>query len=137
MATGENEEKTIGSGPNAGRLYDYYVWAQQQTAAFEYTSAGLCGIGYGHLFDSSLANTTLTFACNDGFFFENVAEFDRSAILVDGANAYLSFNAHGNKPRSDEPARDLLHGQPGPGERRHDDSGVRRDQLLLDRHLPA
>jgi hypothetical protein len=92
MATGESTEDKVGSGPNAGRLYNYDVWAQQQTASFEYVSAGICGINYGRLLDSSLAITTMTFACNDGFFVET-GEFDRSGILVDGSNAYLSVNA--------------------------------------------
>ena len=93
MATGEDEEKTIGTGPYTGRLYDYYVWAQQQTAAFDYVSAGRCGLYDGYLFDSSPTRTTTTFYCNDGFY-ENVGESDRSGILVDGANAYVSYNAY-------------------------------------------
>lgn len=93
MATGEDEEKTIGTGPFTGQLYDYYVWAQQQTAAFDYVSAGNCGIYDGYLFDASQELTTTTFYCNDGFY-QEPGDFDRSAILVDGANAYVSFVAH-------------------------------------------
>ncbi len=92
MATGENDEKRIESGPNIGRLFDYYVWAQQQTAAFDYVSAGNCGIYDGYLFDSSQKLTTTTFYCNDGFY-QKPGEFNRSAILVDGANAYVSDGA--------------------------------------------
>lgn len=92
MATGENDEKRIESGPNIGRLFDYYVWAQQQTAAFDYVSAGNCGIYDGYLFDSSQKLTTTTFYCNDGFY-QKPGEFNRSAILVDGTNAYVSDGA--------------------------------------------
>jgi hypothetical protein len=92
MATGEVEEKTFSTGLYAGRLYDYYVWAQQQTAAFDYVSAGKCGIYDGYLFDPSQGLTTTTFYCNDGFT-DEAEEFGRAAIMVDGADAYVSYVA--------------------------------------------
>jgi hypothetical protein len=92
MASGEAEDKTIGSGTNAGHLYDFYAWAQQLGGAFDYVSAGKCGIYDGYLFDSSPEETATTFYCNDGFYAQPVG-YDRSAIQVDGANAYASYTA--------------------------------------------
>ena len=98
MATGERHETSkIASGPNAGQPYDFYLHAQQQSAADDYASAGSCGLDDGYLFDSELNKSTTTFYCNDWFWynenFENEAASTRSEMRVDGADAYLPADA--------------------------------------------
>ncbi len=98
MATGERDKTSkIGSGPNAGQPYDFYMWGQQQSAADDYDSAGGCGLDDGYLFDSEFNLSTTTFYCNDWFKsyedFENQAASTRSEMRVDGADAYLPADA--------------------------------------------
>jgi hypothetical protein len=93
MATGEAYDGSYGRGPSDDPLYDYYAWPVQQTAAFDYTSASQCGIYDGYLFDSSLTETAQTYYCNDGFRAEPYG-FERTALQVDGSNAYMGFSAN-------------------------------------------
>ena len=91
VATGERETNLVQGGPNAGAAYDFYVWGQQQTAAFEYDSLGSCGLFGGDLFDATFAKTTETFNCNA--WFDRFADGDppaatRSGIRIDVADAY-------------------------------------------------
>jgi hypothetical protein len=79
----------IVTGPNAGTHMDYYVWAQQQTGAFDYDSAGVCGVCDGYLFNSNLDQTATTFFGNDYFNAkETLVSPTRSQIQVDGVDAY-------------------------------------------------
>lgn len=91
VGVGERDNQPVATGPNAGKNQDYYVWAQQGTAAFDYRSLGVCGIYDGYLY-SDLALTTTTFYCNPGLF-SGVSTGSsgtptRSELQVDGANAY-------------------------------------------------
>jgi hypothetical protein len=88
VATGERQTFTVAGGPNAGKAYDFYLWAQQRTAAFEYGSLGSCALFAGHLFDATLNETTDTFFCNAWFTRFDAPSPTRSELQVDGANAY-------------------------------------------------
>jgi hypothetical protein len=90
---GERDTYKVSGGPNDGKPYDYYIYAQQKTAAFDYVSVGSCGVYDGYLFDPTLALTTVTFWCNAGLFTGNGTGATRSEAQVDGANAYLPYDA--------------------------------------------
>jgi hypothetical protein len=83
VGVGERDTSKISSGPNAGQVYDYYLWAQQLTAAFDYVSLGGCGVFDGYLFNNFTLTST-TFYCNAGLFSSST----RSELQIDGANAY-------------------------------------------------
>lgn len=91
IGVGEHDDTPIATGPNAGKNQDYYVYAQQGTAAFDYRSLGECGVYDGFLF-SGLNQTTTTFYCNPGLFSgPNTGPSGvptRSELQVDGGNAY-------------------------------------------------
>ena len=88
IGVGERDSTTVGGGPNNGHLYDYYLYAPQQTAAFDYESLGSCGLNNGYLFDQNYALATTTFYCNAGLFGRESPTPKRSELQIDGANAY-------------------------------------------------
>lgn len=89
VGIGERDSTAVGGGPNAGKLYDYYLYAPQLTAAFDYISLGSCGLNNGYLFDATYALTTNTFYCNAGLFQgTSPVGSKRSELQIDGANAY-------------------------------------------------
>jgi hypothetical protein len=94
VGVGERETSKISGGANNGKAYDYILDAQQLTAAFDYASLGSCGLHNGFLYDSTYANTTVTFACNGGLLSaDSPAAPTRSELQVDGANAYAPTQA--------------------------------------------
>jgi Divergent InlB B-repeat domain len=94
IGVGEDTGSAVSGGTNNGKVYDYALDVQQLTAAFDYVSLGGCGINDGFLYDSTLANTTVTYACNAGLLGrESSAAPTRSEVQVDGANAYASAQA--------------------------------------------
>jgi hypothetical protein len=94
IGVGDRESSKISGGPNAGKAYDYSFDAQQLTAAFDYASLGSCGLHNGFLYDSSYANTTVTFACNAGLGrADSPVTPTRSELRIDGANAYAPAQA--------------------------------------------
>ena len=89
IGVGDRESSKISGGANNGKTYDYSLDAQQQTAAFDYTSLGSCGLHNGFLYDSTYANTTVTFACSAGLVrADSPTTPTRSELQIDGANAY-------------------------------------------------
>ena len=88
VGVGARESSKISGGTNNGKSYDYSLDAQQETAAFDYASLGSCGLHNGFLYDSTDANTTVTFACNAGLASADSAKPTRSELQIDGANAY-------------------------------------------------
>jgi hypothetical protein len=92
VAIGHKRTEVVESGPNLGKPYNYFLNAQQLTAADSYYSLSYCGLEAGFLFNANLERTTSTFGCNDWFWsYENYQEESastRSQIQVDGANAY-------------------------------------------------
>lgn len=89
VGVGERDSSSVGGGPNNGKLTDYYLYAAQQTAAFDYVSLGGCGLKDGYLLDPTYATTTTTFFCNAGLFpGEAGNESTRSELRIDGTNAY-------------------------------------------------
>jgi len=88
VGVGERDSTPVGGGPNNGTLYDFYLYAPQQTASFDYSSLGTCGLNDGYLFDPTYALTTTTFYCNAGLFLGESATPTRSELQIDGANAY-------------------------------------------------
>ncbi|HZC75832.1 MAG TPA: hypothetical protein VE220_07650, partial [Gaiellaceae bacterium] len=88
IGVGERDSTTVGGGPNNGHLYDYYLYAPQQTAAFDYESLGSCGLNNGYLFDQRYALATTTFYCNAGLLGGDSATPKRSELQIDGVNAY-------------------------------------------------
>jgi hypothetical protein len=89
IGVGERDSTKVGGGPNAGTLYDYYLYAPQQTAAFDYISLGSCGLNNGYLFNPTYALTTTTFYCNAGLFSRtSPTGSKRSELQIDGADAY-------------------------------------------------
>lgn len=100
IGVGERDNLSIGGGPNNGDVYDYYVWAQQVTAAFDYDSLGSCGIYDGYLY-SDFNLTTTTFYCNGGLLEGDAGDSStRSGIQIDGANAYSPFVAESINPNA-------------------------------------
>src|SRR4051795_422501 len=94
VGVGERESSKVNSGPNDGKAYDYAVDAQQLTAAFDYASLGSCGLHNGFLYDSTYANTTVTFACNAGLGrADSPTTPTRSELQIDSANAYAPTQA--------------------------------------------
>jgi hypothetical protein len=88
IATSEDFPEAVASGPNAGLLGGHYFYGQQLDGAFDYYSAGECGLGDGYLFDPvQLEKTTTTFFCNDSL---DGSRPTRSALQVDGANSYTA-----------------------------------------------
>jgi Divergent InlB B-repeat domain len=94
VGVGDRETSKVSGGPNNGKAYDYSLDAQQLTAAFDYVSLGSCGLHNGFLYDSTYANTTITFACNAGLLSaDSHSTPTRSELRVDGANAYAPTQA--------------------------------------------
>jgi hypothetical protein len=94
IGVGDRESSKIGGGTNNGKTYDYTLDAQQQTGAFDYASLGSCGLHNGFLYDSTYANTTVTFACNAGLVSaDSPVNPTRSELQIDGANAYAPTQA--------------------------------------------
>jgi hypothetical protein len=94
VGVGARESSKISGGANNGKTYDYSLDAQQQTAAFDYASLGGCGLHNGFLYDSTYANTTVTFACSAGLVrADSPTTPTRSELQVDGANAYAPAQA--------------------------------------------
>jgi hypothetical protein len=95
IGVGEDAASTVSGGTNNGKVYDYALDVQQLTAAFDYVSLSGCGLNDGFLYDSTLANTTVTYACNAGLLGrESSTTPTRSEVQVDGANAYASAQAY-------------------------------------------
>jgi hypothetical protein len=82
----------IATGPNTGKIREFYVWAGQRSGAFDYDSLTGCGIDDSYLIDRSLNQTALVFYCNAWFWwyenFDSKLASTRSEIRVDGADAY-------------------------------------------------
>jgi hypothetical protein len=94
VGVGDRETSKISTGANNGKAYDYSLDAQQLTAAFDYASLGSCGVHNGFLYDSTYADTTVTFACNAGLLSaDSPASPTRSELQIDGANAYAPTEA--------------------------------------------
>lgn len=87
IGVGERDNDPDATAPNTGVNQDFYIWAQQGTAAFDYRSLGQCGVYDGYLY-SGLVNTTITFYCNPGLFSGTYPTSTRSELQVDGKNAY-------------------------------------------------
>jgi len=93
IGVGERDTTKVSGGPNDGSAYDYYLYASQMTAAFDYVSIGSCGVFDGYLYDSTYVPTTYTFYCNGGLFTGDTPTPTRSELQVDGANVYLPWDA--------------------------------------------
>jgi hypothetical protein len=94
VGVGSRETSKVSGGANDGKAYDYALDAQQLTAAFDYASLGSCGLHNGFLYDSTYANTTITFACNGGLLrADSPLTPTRSELQIDGANAYAPTQA--------------------------------------------
>jgi PASTA domain/Divergent InlB B-repeat domain len=94
VGVGSRETSKVSGGTNDGKAYDYAFDAQQLTAAFDYASLGSCGLHNGFLYDSTYANTTITFACNAGLLrVDSPITPTRSELQIDGANAYAPTQA--------------------------------------------
>jgi hypothetical protein len=84
----------LSGGPNDGQLYSAYLYAQQLTGAFDYTTLGgdsgaNWGLLYdGWLFDATMTATTNTFYSNAGLLRGESPSPTRSELQIDGANAY-------------------------------------------------
>lgn len=98
LGTDHRGTSKLSTGPNAGTPYDFYIWAQQRAAAFDYDSLSSCGIDDGYLNGSNLDVATTTFYCNDWLDthndFTNGAGSTRSELRIDGANAYGAWGAY-------------------------------------------
>jgi hypothetical protein len=94
IGVGERDLSKVSSGQNNGKTYDYYLDAQQQAAAFDYTSLGGCALEDGYLYDATYTLTTTTFFCNAGLPGPAGSSAPtRSDVQVDGANAYPPYQA--------------------------------------------
>ncbi|HEY7122229.1 MAG TPA: hypothetical protein VH329_06685, partial [Solirubrobacterales bacterium] len=68
MMFGEQDTYNVFRGPNDGKPYDFYVWAQQDGAAADYYSIASCGLCDGYLFNSDQDLSATTFFANDFFY---------------------------------------------------------------------
>lgn len=94
IGVGERTTSVVTGGPNNKTVYDYFFDAQQKTGAFDYASLGKCGLNDGYLYDQTLANTTITFACNAALLGgESATKPTRSELQIDGADAYAPATA--------------------------------------------
>jgi len=94
VGVGDRETSKISGGANDGKPYDYSLDAQQLTASFDYVSLGSCGLHNGFLYDSTYANTTVTFACNAGLLAaDSPTAPTRSELQIDGVDAYAPAQA--------------------------------------------
>jgi PASTA domain-containing protein/List-Bact-rpt repeat protein len=100
IGVGERDSTAVGGGPNNGHLYDYYLYAPQQTAGFDYESLGSCGLNNGYLFDQTYALATTTFYCNAGLLAGDSPAPKRSELQIDGANAYTPDQAASIAPNA-------------------------------------
>jgi hypothetical protein len=100
IGAGERDTSTQSGGPNNGTVYDYYIYGQQLTGAFDYVSLGSCGLYDGYLYDATFAQTTTTFYCNSGLFSNDSATPTRSELRIDGVNAYPPYSAHSINPNA-------------------------------------
>ena len=101
IGVGERDSSTVGGGANNGKLYDYYLDAQQGTGAFDYVSLGACGLKDGYLLDPTYALTTSTFFCDGGLLEgESGTSSTRSELRVDGADAYAPATAESINPNA-------------------------------------
>jgi hypothetical protein len=91
LAKSEDFRYLIDSGPE---FSDYYFRGQQMNGAFDYNSAGSCGLSDGYLFDAAaLEQTTTTWFCDDALYGSDKNKGTRSEVQVDGADAYLRGSA--------------------------------------------
>ncbi len=99
LLVGETQRDLVSSGPNNGKLYDYYLYFQGLDGGDDYTALGDCGLDDGYLLDSTDSLTTLTWYCNaflgDA---DAAANPTRSEIQVDGVNAYTPRTAEEINP---------------------------------------
>jgi hypothetical protein len=94
VGVGDRETSKVSGGPNNGKAYDYALDAQQLTGAFDYASLGSCGLHNGFLYDTTYANTTVTFACNAGLGRADSPNTPtRSELRIDAADAYAPAQA--------------------------------------------
>jgi len=93
IGVGERESAKVSGGTNDGKVYDFHIDAQQQTAAAEYSSVGEGDLYDAFLLDSTYFATTNTYASGHSLF--STALPTRSELQVDGANAYPPYEAHG------------------------------------------
>ena len=87
IGVGEHDDFPVATGPNTGTNQDFYIYAQQGTAAFDYYSLGDYGVADGYLY-SGLDPTTTTFYGSAVLFSGDSPTPTRSELQVDGANAY-------------------------------------------------
>ena len=94
IGVGERDLSKLAGGQNNGKASDYYLDAQQQTAAFDYVSLGNCGLQDGFLYDAAFTLTTTTFLCNAALLGPaQTGAQTRSGVQVDDANAYAPYQA--------------------------------------------
>ncbi|MFL6059697.1 MAG: hypothetical protein ACJ72E_00595 [Marmoricola sp.] len=90
----------VASGPNAGKTYDYYVAYEGRYALNDYTSANDGGLWDSRLnFSDGSSSNYLWYSEASLWPNENNANL-RSAIQVDGRNAYGPYGAHGMFPNN-------------------------------------
>jgi hypothetical protein len=101
LAIGQRYDRTVTSGPNAGKLKSQYLYASQLLGAFDYGTLGDCSIIDSYTYNPiTFANSPLNRldACNAFLWWENgrkasgFAPATRSDLQVDGADAFLPGN---------------------------------------------
>ena len=89
IGVGERTSSVVSGGPNSGKTVDYFVDAQQLTAAFDYVSLGKCGLNDGFLYNFGLRehhrHLRLQRRAHERRF---ELQPTRSEIQVDTANVY-------------------------------------------------
>jgi hypothetical protein len=97
LAISERSESRIPTGPNAGKLRDYYIYGAQLLGGFDYDSLGGCTIDDGYVFDATTLETKTLDYCNAWFHYRNGVEKEtgfasptRSELRVDGSDSYAA-----------------------------------------------
>jgi hypothetical protein len=93
LLDGWNETTKVDSGPNAGKLVDYYSYFQQLKGGFDFDSLSSCSVCDGYLTDSSYNKGPTTFYGNAALYPTSGTSSPRSEVQVDGVNAYMPQSA--------------------------------------------
>jgi PASTA domain-containing protein len=98
IGVGERDSYVLSGGASDGTLFDYFIYAPQRSAAFDFLSLGSCGLCDGYLFDSTSAYTTTTYYANATLFGREGSPGTRSELQIDGGDAYAPPDAQAINP---------------------------------------
>jgi Divergent InlB B-repeat domain/PASTA domain len=99
VGVGSRQSVQVTGGPNDGKIYDYKITGQQDTAANDLASLGDGNLYNGFLLDPTYNETTQTFEGAPALYVGNATR-TRSELQIDGANTYSPFWARNINPNA-------------------------------------